>query len=72
MELIKVKAPTRCEIGACKNRASHTLKLSRAGIRSAINICPDCLKALGGVIASSIVPKSFETAKPKVRSVGLE
>lgn len=65
MELIEAKCKIKCEMGACKNRAEHTIKLSRVGIGSRIHICDACLKELYGLIGSKIVPKSVETAKKR-------
>lgn len=46
MEIIPNKYKLRCELGLCANRAEHTIKFSRAGIRSRIHLCGDCLRAL--------------------------
>ena len=48
MEIIPNKYKLRCELGLCTNRAEHTIKFSRAGIRSRIHLCGDCLRALCG------------------------
>ncbi len=65
MELTDAKYKIRCEMGACKNIATKTVKLSRVGIKSSLHICDDCLKELYGLIGSTIVPKSIETAVKK-------
>lgn len=62
MELIKQNVKIRCEMGACKNMATHTIKLNRVGIRSRIHICDACLSELYGLIGAAQVPKSIETA----------
>ncbi len=72
MELIKAKTPAKCEVGACKNKASHTLKLSKSGIKSSINLCLECMKKLYGVMLAEFVPKSIETAKPKRKEERVE
>lgn len=68
MELTDSKYKIRCEMGACKNMASKTVKLSRVGIRSSLHICDDCLKELYGLIGETLVPKSIETATKKGKS----
>ncbi len=61
MQLLKAKYKIKCEMGACKNTATHTIKLARVGLKSQIHICSDCLQELSDLIASEIVPKSIET-----------
>ena len=63
MQLIKTKNKCRCEMGSCRNKAEYTIKLDRAGIRSAIDICGDCLRELYKLLGGQIVPKSIETVK---------
>lgn len=46
MEIIPNTYKLRCELGACKNLATHTIKFSRVGIRSRIHICGACLEEL--------------------------
>ena len=73
MQLEKTKVKIRCEMGACKNPAAYTVRLSRVGIRSRIHICTECLAALGDLIANETragekpvsPPKSIETLKPR-------
>lgn len=65
MELIKTSCKIRCEMGACKNIASHTIKLSRVGIKSRIHVCEHCLTELYGLIGQNVVPKSIETVGKK-------
>ena len=67
MELVDTECKIRCEMGACKNMAVKTVKLSRVGIKSRIHICADCLKELYGLIGSTLRPKSIETAAKKVK-----
>lgn len=67
MELCNAECKIKCEMGACKNKAARTIKLSRVGIRSRIHVCDDCLKELYTLIGTQIVPKSVETAKKKER-----
>lgn len=67
MELVEAKCKIRCEMGACKNLATKTVKLSRVGIKSSIHVCDECLKELYTLIGGSLVPKSIETAKAKER-----
>lgn len=64
MQLLEAKYRIRCEMGACKKPATHTIKLARVGLRSQIHICKDCLMELGTLINSQVVPKSIETLKP--------
>ena len=68
MELTDSKYKIRCEMGACKNMASKTVKLSRVGVRSSLHICDDCLKELYGLIGETLIPKSIETASKKGKS----
>lgn len=70
MELIKTGCRIRCEMGACKNFAEHTIKLNRVGIRSRIHVCDACLKELYRAIGESLVPKSIETAARRPRDRG--
>lgn len=65
MELIDTQCKIRCEMGACKNLASKTVKLSRVGIRSRIHVCDSCLRELYGLIGATMIPKSIETAAKK-------
>lgn len=65
MELIDAKYKIRCEMGACKNMASKTVKLNRVGIKSSLHICDDCLRELYARIGETLVPKSIETAVAK-------
>lgn len=67
MELCDVRYKIRCEMGACKNKATRTVKMSRVGIRSRIHVCDDCLKELYALIGTQIIPKSVETAKKRER-----
>ena len=74
MQLEKTKVKIRCEMGACKNFATHTIHLARVGIRSRIHVCGACLADLGALIQNETAPseplptpppKSFETLKGK-------
>lgn len=65
MELIDTKCKIKCEMGACKNDANKTIKLSRVGIKSSIHVCDSCLKELYSLIGARFVPKSIETASKK-------
>lgn len=68
MEVIDNNTNVRCELGGCKNRATHAVKFDRGGIRSRIFACDKCLNELYAAIGEKIVPKSIETAKKKPRS----
>ncbi len=48
-------------MGACKKRAAYTIKMDRVGIKSAINVCRECLNELYVLLGSETVPKSIET-----------
>lgn len=65
MKLIKENVKIRCEMGACKNFATHSIKMDRVGIRSHIHVCDQCLSELYTLIGNEVVPKSIETAKRK-------
>lgn len=51
MELIKCKYRIRCELGACGRRADYTVMTPRAGVRSSLHICGDCLGELAELFA---------------------
>ena len=38
MQLTTVKHKIKCEMGTCKNNATHSIKMDRVGIRSQIHI----------------------------------
>ncbi|MFR1565373.1 MAG: hypothetical protein ACLSUT_02925 [Christensenellales bacterium] len=61
MQLVKPRTGARCEMGACKRRADYTIKMDRVGIKSAINVCRDCLNELYVLLGTETVPKSIET-----------
>lgn len=65
MELIDVKCKIKCEMGACPNRATHTVKFNRVGIGSRLHVCDKCLNELYSLIGEKVIPKSLETAKKK-------
>ncbi len=64
MQLTEAKYKMKCEMGACNNTATHTIKLSRVGVRSQIHVCKDCLLELAQLVTSEMTPKSIETLKP--------
>ena len=70
MEVTECKTHVRCELGACKNRATKAIKFDRVGIRSRIYACDKCLAELHAAIGKAIVPKSIETAKKKDKVKG--
>lgn len=70
MEVIECKHNVRCELGACKNRATRAIKFDRVGIRSRIFACDKCLGELYSAIGETIVPKSVETARRKTAKGG--
>lgn len=63
MEVTECNTHMRCELGACKNRATKAIKFDRVGIRSRIYVCDKCLDELYMAIGATVVPKSIETAK---------
>lgn len=63
MEVIECNSHVRCELGACKNRATRAVKFDRVGIRSRIYACDKCLNELYAAIGKTVVPKSVETAR---------
>lgn len=65
MQLVKAKHKIKCEMGVCRNNATHSIKMDRVGIRSQIHVCDACLNELYRVIGESVIPKSVETAKKK-------
>lgn len=70
MEVIECKNNVRCELGACKNRATRAIKFDRVGIRSRIFACDKCLNELYTAIGETVVPKSVETARKKQHKDG--
>ena len=70
MELEKTSCKIRCEMGACKNMAAYTVKLSRVGIRSRLHVCEACLSELYGLIGQTVIPKSIETVTKKGKASG--
>lgn len=68
MQLTEAKYRIKCEMGACKNTATHTIKLSRVGVRSQIHVCKDCLLELAGLVDSTIMSESSDTVKAKKTS----
>lgn len=65
MEIIECNNNIKCEIGACKSRATHAVKPARVGIRGRIYMCDKCMNELYSAIGAVIVPKSVETAKKR-------
>ncbi len=65
MEIIETHNNVRCELGACRNRATKSIKFDRVGIRSRIHVCDKCLAELYAAIGKAIVPRSVETGKRK-------
>lgn len=65
MEIIENNNHVKCELGGCKNRATHAVKFAGAGLRSRIFVCEKCLNELYTAIGATVVPKSVETAKSK-------
>lgn len=65
MEIIECKNHIKCELGACKNRATHAVQFDHVGIRGRLYACDKCLNELYGAIGRTVVPKSVETAKRK-------
>lgn len=70
MEIIDNGNNVRCELGVCKNRATHAVKFERAGIRSRLYMCDKCMRELYGEIGKLVVPKSLETAKKRKKDGG--
>ncbi len=65
MEITKVNNSIRCELGGCKRKATHAVKFDRAGIRSRLYMCDECMNELFAALGTATVPKSVETAKRK-------
>ena len=65
MKLIKTEGKNKCELGSCRNPATHVIKLDRLGIKSTVFACDECLEKLYRAIGQIKIPKSYETAKPK-------
>ncbi len=65
MEVTECKNNVRCELGACRNRATRSIKFDRVGIRSRIFACDKCLGELYGAIGAALIPKSVETARKR-------
>lgn len=67
MKVTECKRNIRCELGACKSRATREIRFDRVGPGSRIHACDNCLQALYSAIGEAIVPKSVETAKRKTQ-----
>lgn len=65
MEIIECTHNIKCELGACGNRAAHTVKFDRIGLRGRLHACEKCLNSLYAAIGEIVVPKSVETARKK-------
>lgn len=52
MEIEKCKYRMTCELGACGNRAEYSVKFAKAGTKSNLNVCADCLKELARLAES--------------------
>ncbi len=63
MQIVECGKNIKCELGACRNRATRDIKFDRVGIRGRIHVCEKCLGELYAAIGEAIVPKSVETAK---------
>ena len=63
MKLERLKHKMRCEMGACGNKAVYAIKMDRAGIRSNIDVCPDCLKKLYDLTCEILQEKEEEHEK---------
>ena len=51
MEIVDCRYRMKCELGACGNRAAYSVRFARAGRRSDLNVCADCLKELARLAA---------------------
>lgn len=63
MELIKCKYRIRCELGACGNRADYTVLPAKAGVRSCLHICGDCLCELASLCNRMTEPDGREAKR---------
>ena len=72
MKLIDTPYKIRCEMGVCKNYAAKSVVFDRVGIKSHLHVCPDCLKALYGLIGATLIPQSIETVGKKSRQKRLK
>lgn len=70
MQIEECKHNVKCELGACRNKATRAVKFDRVGPRGRLFACDKCLNELYAVIGSTIVPKSVETAKRKADKDG--
>lgn len=70
MEITECKNHVKCELGACKNRATRAVVFDRVGIRGRLYACDKCLNELYVAIGQTVVPKSVETAKRKTQKDG--
>lgn len=68
MEIIPNKYKLRCELGACKNLATHTIKFSRVGIRSRIHICGECLADLHAATEACLQAEAAAEARAREKA----
>lgn len=65
MEIENSKYKQKCELGACRNMAAYTIRFDRAGIRSRVHLCGDCLEELARVTGAAVERLNAETGKAK-------
>lgn len=69
MEIIPNKYKQKCELGACKNLAGYTVRFDRAGIRSRLHVCRNCLTELAKVSTATVKAIEKDEKKEKHSAV---
>ena len=69
MEIEKCKYRMTCELGACGNRAEYSVKFARAGTKSNLNVCADCLIELARLAESEAEIRAED--KKSERRIGI-
>lgn len=64
MKVKEFNGRVKCDLGACRNRATHVVEFER-NRHANIYVCDKCMSELYDAIGEAILPKSVETAKPK-------
>lgn len=67
MEIIECNGHVKCELGACRKRATRAVEFDHIGIRGRLYMCDECMNELYAAMGRTLIPKSVETAKKKTK-----